>query len=178
MYGQLGVSEKVLKFSKEIEASLKERFEAIDEIAEYNQLKVIKAMQEARVSDIHFAGTTGYGYNDLGRDTLETVYAKAFHGEDALVRPQLISGTHALTVALSGNLRPGDEILSPVGKPYDTLEEVIGIRDSVGSLKEYGITYRQVDLLENGDFDYENIKKAINEKTKLIEIQRSNGYAT
>lgn len=178
MYGQLGVSEKVLKFSKEIEASLKERFVAIDEIAEYNQLKVIKAMQEARVSDIHFAGTTGYGYNDLGRDTLETVYAKAFHGEDALVRPQLISGTHALTVALSGNLRPGDEILSPVGKPYDTLEEVIGIRDSVGSLKEYGITYRQVDLLENGDFDYENIKKAINEKTKLIEIQRSKGYAT
>lgn len=178
MYGQLGVSEKVLNFSKEIEASLKERFEAIDEIAEYNQLKVIKAMQEARVSDIHFAGTTGYGYNDLGRDTLETVYAKAFHGEDALVRPQLISGTHALTVALSGNLRPGDEILSPVGKPYDTLEEVIGIRDSVGSLKEYGITYRQVDLLENGDFDYENIKKAINEKTKLIEIQRSKGYAT
>lgn len=178
MYGQLGVSEKVLKFSKEIESSLKERFEAIDEIAEYNQLKVIKAMQEARVSDIHFAGTTGYGYNDLGRDTLETVYAKAFHGEDALVRPQLISGTHALTVALSGNLRPGDEILSPVGKPYDTLEEVIGIRDSVGSLKEYGITYRQVDLLENGDFDYENIKKAINEKTKLIEIQRSKGYAT
>ena len=178
MYGQLGVSEKVLKFSKEIEASLKERFEAIDEIAEYNQLKVIKAMQEARVSDIHFAGTTGYGYNDLGRDTLETVYAKAFHGEDALVRPQLISGTHALTVALSGNLRPGDEILSPVGKPYDTLEEVIGIRDSVGSLKEYGITYRQVDLLENGDFDYENIKKSINEKTKLIEIQRSKGYAT
>ena len=178
MYGQLGVSEKVLKFSKEIEASLKERFEAIDEIAEYNQLKVIKAMQEARVSDIHFAGTTGYGYNDLGRDTLETVYAKAFHGEDALVRPQLISGTHALTVALSGNLRPGDEILSPVGKPYDTIEEVIGIRDSVGSLKEYGITYRQVDLLENGDFDYENIKKAINEKTKLIEIQRSKGYAT
>ena len=178
MYGQLGVSEKVLKFSKEIESSLKERFEAIDEIAEYNQLKVIKAMQEARVSDIHFAGTTGYGYNDLGRDTLETVYAKAFHGEDALVRPQLISGTHALTVALSGNLRPGDEILSPVGKPYDTLEEVIGIRDSVGSLKEYGITYRQVDLLESGDFDYENIKKAINEKTKLIEIQRSKGYAT
>ena len=178
MYGQLGVSEKVLNFSKEIEASLKERFEVIDEIAEYNQLKVIKAMQEARVSDIHFAGTTGYGYNDLGRDTLETVYAKAFHGEDALVRPQLISGTHALTVALSGNLRPGDEILSPVGKPYDTLEEVNGIRDSVGSLKEYGITYRQVDLLENGDFDYENIKKAINEKTKLIEIQRSKGYAT
>ena len=178
MYGQLGISEKVLNFAKEIEASLKERFEAIDEVAEYNQVKVIKAMQDARVSDVHFAATTGYGYNDLGRDTLEEVYAKAFHGEDALVRPQLISGTHALTVAMAGNLRPGDEILSPVGKPYDTLEEVIGIRDSVGSLKEYGITYSQVDLLPNGDFDYENIKKAINERTKLIEIQRSKGYDT
>ena len=178
MYGQLGISEKVLNFAKEIEASLKERFEAIDEVAEYNQVKVIKAMQDARVSDVHFAATTGYGYNDLGRDTLEEVYAKAFHGEDALVRPQLISGTHALTVAMAGNLRPGDEILSPVGKPYDTLEEVIGIHDSVGSLKEYGITYSQVDLLPNGDFDYENIKKAINERTKLIEIQRSKGYDT
>ena len=141
MYGELGISEKVLNYGREIEKSLHDRFEAIDKTAEYNQLKVIKAMQEARVSDIHFAGTTGYGYNDLGRDTLEEVYAKAFHGEDALVRQQLISGTHALTIALSGNLRPGDEILSPVGKPYDTLEEVIGIRDSVGSLKEFGITY-------------------------------------
>ena len=178
MYGQFGIDEKVLNFAKEVEASLKERFEAIDEVAEYNQMKVIKAMQDARVSDVHFAATTGYGYNDLGRDTLEEVYAKAFHGEDALVRPQLISGTHALTIAMSGNLRPGDEILSPVGKPYDTLEEVIGIRDSVGSLKEYGITYRQVDLLSDGGFDYENIRKAINEKTKLIEIQRSKGYDT
>lgn len=178
MYGQLGISEKVVNFAKEVELSLKERFEAIDEVAEYNQMKVLKAMQDAHVSDIHFAATTGYGYNDLGRDTLEEVYAKAFHGEDALVRPQLISGTHALTVALSGNLRPGDEILSPVGKPYDTLEEVIGIRDSVGSLKEYGITYRQVDLLPDGSFDYENIRKAINEKTKLVEIQRSKGYDT
>ena len=178
MYGELGISEKVLNYGREIEKSLHDRFEAIDKTAEYNQLKVIKAMQEARVSDIHFAGTTGYGYNDLGRDTLEEVYAKAFHGEDALVRPQLISGTHALTIALSGNLRPGDEILSPIGKPYDTLEEVIGIRDSVGSLKEFGITYSQVDLLPNGDFDFENIKKAINERTKLIEIQRSKGYAT
>ena len=178
MYGQFGIDEKVLNFAKEVEASLKERFEAIDEVAEYNQMKVIKAMQDARVSDVHFAATTGYGYNDLGRDTLEEVYAKAFHGEDALVRPQLISGTHALTIAMSGNLRPGDEILSPVGKPYDTLEEVIGIRDSVGSLKEYGITYRQVDLLPDGGFDYENIRKAINEKTKLIEIQRSKGYDT
>ena len=178
MYEQLGISEKVLKFARETEAALKERFEEIDRVAEYNQLKVIKAMQEARVSDIHFAGTTGYGYNDLGRDTLEEVYARAFHGEDALVRPQLISGTHALTVALSGNLRPGDEILSPVGKPYDTLEEVIGIRDSVGSLKEFGITYSQVDLLPDGSFDFEGIRKAINERTKLVEIQRSKGYAT
>ena len=178
MYEQLGISEKVLKFARETEAALKERFEEIDGVAEYNQLKVIKAMQEARVSDIHFAGTTGYGYNDLGRDILEEVYARAFHGEDALVRPQLISGTHALTVALSGNLRPGDEILSPVGKPYGTLEEVIGIRDSVGSLKEFGITYSQVDLLPDGSFDFEGIRKAINERTKLVEIQRSKGYAT
>lgn len=178
LYGQLGISETVLNYAAEVEWSLKERFEAIDAVAEFNQTKVIKAMQEARVSDIHFAATTGYGYNDLGRDTLEEVYAKAFHGEDALVRPQLISGTHALTVALSGNLRPGDEILSPVGKPYDTLEGVIGIRECPGSLKEYGISYRQVDLLPNGDFDYANIRKAINEKTKLVEIQRSKGYDT
>ena len=178
MYGKLGISPEVLKFGTEIENSLKERFLAIDENAEFNQMKVLKAMQDARVSDIHFAATTGYGYNDLGRDTLEEVYAKAFHAESALVRPQLISGTHALHIALSGNLRPGDELLSPVGKPYDTLEEVIGIRDSAGSLKEYGVQYRQVDLLEDGSFDYENIAKAINEKTKLVTIQRSKGYAT
>lgn len=178
MYEGLGITPAVQKFCTEIEAQLKERFEAIDETAEYNQMKVLKAMQEARVSDIHFAATTGYGYNDLGRDVLEEVYAKAFHGESALVRPQLISGTHALHVALSGNLRPGDELLSPVGKPYDTLEEVIGIRDSVGSLKEYGVVYRQVDLLEDSSFDFENIRKAINEKTKLVTIQRSKGYAT
>lgn len=178
MYEGLGITPAVQNFCTEIEAQLKERFEAIDETAEYNQMKVLKAMQEARVSDIHFAATTGYGYNDLGRDVLEEVYAKAFHGESALVRPQLISGTHALHVALSGNLRPGDELLSPVGKPYDTLEEVIGIRDSVGSLKEYGVVYRQVDLLEDGSFDFENIRKAINEKTKLVTIQRSKGYAT
>ena len=178
MYEGLGITPAVQKFCTEIEAQLKERFEAIDETAEYNQMKVLKAMQEARVSDIHFAATTGYGYNDLGRDVLEEVYAKAFHGESALVRPQLISGTHALHVALSGNLRPGDELLSPVGQHYDTLEEVIGIRDSVGSLKEYGVVYRQVDLLEDGSFDFENIRKAINEKTKLVTIQRSKGYAT
>lgn len=168
MYEGLGITPAVQKFCTEIEAQLKERFEAIDETAEYNQMKVLKAMQEARVSDIHFAATTGYGYNDLGRDVLEEVYAKAFHGESALVRPQLISGTHALHVALSGNLRPGDELLSPVGKPYDTLEEVIGIRDSVGSLKEYGVVYRQVDLLEDGSFVLKISEKQSNEKTKLV----------
>ena len=157
------------------EEHLKERFEEIDKRAEFNQMKVIKAMQDNRVSDIHFAATTGYGYNDLGRDTLEAVYASAFHGESALVRPQLTCGTHALAVALASNLRPGDELLSPVGKPYDTLEEVIGIRDSIGSLKEYGVSYRQVDLLPDGSFDFENIRKAINEKTKLVTIQRSKG---
>lgn len=177
MYGELGISPEVLKFGTEIEKTLKARFLEIDENAEFNQMKVLKAMQDAHVSDIHFAATTGYGYNDLGRDTLEDVYAKAFHAESALVRPQLISGTHALHIALSGNLRPGDELLSPVGKPYDTLEEVIGIRDSVGSLKEYGVQYRQVDLLEDGSFDYDNIAKAINENTKLVTIQRSKGYA-
>jgi cystathionine beta-lyase family protein involved in aluminum resistance len=178
MYENLGICKKVLDFGKDIEVSLKERFQEIDDNAEYNQMKVIKAMQDNRVSDIHFAATTGYGYNDLGRDTLEAVYASVFHTETALVRPNLISGTHALSIALSGNLRPGDELLSPAGKPYDTLEEVIGIRESTGSLKEYGVIYRQVDLLPNGTFDYESIKKAINEKTKLITIQRSKGYDT
>ena len=178
MYQCLGLSPQVFNFGKKIETSLKERFEAIDARAEYNQMTVLQAMQENRVSDIHFAATTGYGYNDLGRDTLEQVYASVFHSESALVRPQLISGTHALHIALSGNLRPGDELLSPAGKPYDTLEEVIGIRDSVGSLKEYGVIYRQVDLLPDGTFDYENIRKAISQKTKLVTIQRSKGYDT
>lgn len=178
MYENLGISRQILDFGREIAESLTDRFKEIDETAEYNQLKVIGAMQENRVSDIHFAATTGYGYNDLGRDTLEKVYASIFHTESALVRPNLISGTHALTVALSGNLRPGDELLSPVGKPYDTLEEVIGIRKSVGSLKEYGVTYRQVDLLSDGSFDYDAIEKAVNEKTKLVTIQRSKGYDT
>ena len=178
MYEQLGIEKKVLEFGKEIEGLLSERFAAIDETAEYNQLKVIKAMQDNRASDIHFAATTGYGYNDLGRDTLEDVYASVFHTESALVRPNLISGTHALHVALSGNLRPGDELLSPVGKPYDTLEEVIGIRESAGSLKEYGVIYRQVDLLPDGSFDFDGIAAAVGEKTKLVTIQRSKGYAT
>ncbi len=178
MYQSLGISPQVLEFAKDTEHMLKHRFELIDSRAEYNQLKVIKAMQDNKVSDIHFAATTGYGYNDLGRDTLEAVYASVFRAESALARPQLISGTHALHVALSGNLRPGDELLSPNGKPYDTLEEVIGIRESPGSLKEYGVTYRQVDLLPDGTFDFEGIRKAISEKTKLMTIQRPKGYAT
>ena len=178
MYQSLGISPQVLEFAKDTEHMLKHRFELIDSRAESNQLKVIKAMQDNKVSDIHFAATTGYGYNDLGRDTLEAVYASVFRAESALARPQLISGTHALHVALSGNLRPGDELLSPNGKPYDTLEEVIGIRESPGSLKEYGVTYRQVDLLPDGTFDFEGIRKAISEKTKLMTIQRSKGYAT
>lgn len=178
MYKDLKIDEKVLQFGLEIEKKLKERFEAIDQVAEFNQLKVIKAMQENKVSDVHFSATTGYGYNDIGRDTLESVYASAFHAEDALVRPQITCGTHALTIALAANLRPGDELLSPVGKPYDTLEGVIGIRETKGSLAEYGITYSQVDLLEDGSFDYEGIRKAINEHTKLITIQRSKGYQT
>ena len=178
IYAGLGISRPVLEYGLKIEEQLKDRFQAIDKRAEYNQLKVLRGMQENRVSDIHFAATTGYGYNDLGRDTLEAVYASVFHGESALVRPQLISGTHALNIALSGNLRPGDELLSPVGKPYDTLEEVIGIRPSCGSLKEYGVTYQQVDLKEGGSFDYEGIREALNERTRLVTIQRSKGYAT
>jgi len=159
-------------------ASLTEHFAAIDRIAEMNQGKVIGAMQKNRVNATHFAATTGYGYNDFGRDNLEKVYADVFHTEAALVRPQITCGTHALTVALSANLLPGDELLSPAGGPYDTLEEVIGIRPSPCSLKEYGVTYRQVDLLPDGGFDYDNIKKAIHDKTKLVTIQRSKGYKT
>lgn len=177
-YTNMGICEELLHFSDSIEDSLKERFIEIDQIAEYNQQKVIMAMQKHKVSDIHFAATTGYGYNDLGRDTLEEVYASIFNAESALVRPSLTCGTHALTIALSANLRPGDELLSPVGKPYDTLEGVIGIRKTLGSLKEYGISYRQVDLLDNGEFDYEGIKKAINSSTKMVTIQRSKGYQT
>ena len=178
MYLKFGISDKVVDLSKQVLKNLEKRFTQIDENAEYNQMKVLSAMQKNKVSDIHFAATTGYGYNDLGRDVLEDVYADTFRGEAALVRPQLVSGTHALHVALSGNLRPGDELLSPVGKPYDTLEEVIGIRNSRGSLKEYGITYSQVDLKDDGNFDYEGIRNAINERTKLVTIQRSKGYAT
>ena len=177
-YEAMGITKEVYEFGNKIEKSLKERFDAIDKTVEYNQMKVIDAMQKKRVSAECFQATSGYGYNDLGRDTLEEVYAECFHGEAALVRPQITCGTHALALALMSNLRPGDELLSPVGKPYDTLEEVIGIRPSKGSLAEYGITYRQVDLLEHRDFDFEGIRKAINEKTKLVTIQRSKGYDT
>lgn len=178
MYEQLGISSKVYEFGREIEESLKERFEEFDRVAEYNQMKVLLAMQKNRVSEECFGASSGYGYNDFGRDTLEKVYADTFHTEACLVRPQIACGTHALAIALFGNLRPGDEMLAPAGKPYDTLEEVIGIRPSKGSLAEYGISYRQVDLLSDGTFDYENIKKSINEKTRLVAIQRSKGYQT
>ncbi len=178
IYKELGISDKVYRFCKEILNRLKPRFDEIDQNAEYNQLKVLKAMQDNKVSEACLLGTTGYGYNDLGRETLEAVYASLFHAEDALVRPQITCGTHALALALMSNLRPGDELLSPVGKPYDTLEEVIGIRPSKGSLAEYGISYRQVDLCPDGGFDFEKIKNAINEKTRLVTIQRSKGYQT
>ena len=178
MYKNMGICDEVYDYCDNIIRSLHDRFEEIDKNAEYNQMKVIKAMQDNKVAEMHLSGTTGYGYNDDGRDTLEKVYSDIFKTEDALVRPQIICGTHALNVALSSNLRPGDELLSPVGKPYDTMDEIIGIRSSKGSLAEYGITYAQVDLLPDGGFDYEGIKNAINERTKLVTIQRSKGYAS
>lgn len=178
IYKQLGISDQVYRFSEKILAQLRPRFDEIDQNAEYNQLKVLKAMQDNKVSEACLLGTTGYGYNDIGRETLEAVYASVFHAEDALVRPQITCGTHALALALISNLRPGDELLSPVGKPYDTLEEVIGIRPSKGSLAEYGISYRQVDLLSDGSFDYDSIQAAVNNKTRLVTIQRSKGYQT
>ena len=178
LYAQMGISEAVLRFGEERLAELGERFAEIDAVAEHNQAKVLYAMQKNRVASNHFNLSTGYGYDDLGRDTLEQIYADIFHTESALVRPQISCGTHALALALGANLLPGDELLSPVGAPYDTLEEVIGIRPAGGSLKEYGVTYAQVDLLPDGGFDYDGIRKAIHEKTKLITIQRSKGYAT
>lgn len=178
MYKSLGISGEVFAYGQQIEKELKGRFAAIDETAQYNQLKVLHAMQKCRVGDIHFASTSGYGYNDLGRDKLEEVYAEAFHAEAALVRPQITCGTHALSVALAANLRPGDELLAVSGKPYDTLEEVIGIRPSRGSLAEYGVTYRQVDLLPDDRFDLEGIRSAVSGRTKMVHIQRSKGYQT
>ena len=178
LYNGMGISPAVYTYGEKALDGLKERFAAIDKVAEYNQAKVISAMQKNRVSAACFAATTGYGYDDVGRDNLERVYADVFHTEAALVRPQITCGTHALTVALSANLLPGDELLSPVGLPYDTLQEVIGIRPSPCSLAEYGVNYKQVDLLSDGTFDYDNIRKAIGPKTKMITIQRSKGYAT
>jgi len=177
-YKQLHLSEPVIRYCEAIEETLKNRFAEIEEVAEYNQMKVLAAMQKNRVAENHFAESTGYGYNDSGRETLEQVYADIFHTEAALVRPQLTCGTHALTVALSANLRPGDELFSPVGKPYDTLEGVIGIREQKGSLAEFGISYRQTDLLPDGSFDFDGIRASINDKTKLVTIQRSKGYQT
>ena len=178
IYKELGIKKEVYEFGQRAEEELASRFREFEKTAEYNQLKVLHAMQKNRVNEGCFQYASGYGYNDQGRDTLEAVYASAFHTEAALVRPQITCGTHALALALAANLRPGDELLSPVGKPYDTLEEVIGIRESKGSLAEYGITYRQVELLEDGYFDYPAIKEALNEKTKLVTIQRSKGYQT
>lgn len=178
IYERMGISREVHAYGQKIEKELCARFAAIDETAEYNQLKVLGAMQKCRVSDVHFAGTSGYGYNDLGRETLEAVYAEAFHAQSALVRPQITCGTHALAVALAANLRPGDELLAISGRPYDTLEEVIGIRPSSGSLQEYGVTYRQVDLLPDDRFDLDGIRAAMNEHTKMVHIQRSKGYQT
>ena len=178
MYERLGLSDKVLAFGEEVLSSLKERFAAIDETAEYNQAKVLYAMQKNRVSAGCFAATTGYGYDDMGREVLEKVYADCFHTEAALVRPQITCGTQALAEALSSQLRTCDELLSPVGRPYDTLEEVIGIRESPCSLKEYGVSYRQVDLLPDGSFDYDGIRAALNDRTRLVTIQRSKGYQT
>ena len=178
MYQEMGIDQDVYAYGQKITEDLKERFAEIDETAEYNQLKVLHAMQKNRVSDIHFAATSGYGYNDLGRDTLESVYADTFHAEAGLVRPQITCGTHALAIALAANLRPGDELLAVSGKPYDTLEEVIGIRPSNGSLAEYGVTYRQVDLKADSSFDLDGIRAAVNEKTKMVHIQRSKGYQT
>lgn len=179
MYQQFGIKEDVLHLGNQVLKDIENRFLQIDETAEINQLKVIHAMQKNRVAENHLYGTTGYGYNDSGRDTLEKVYADIFHAEDALVRSQITCGTHALTIALSSLLRPGDELLSPVGKPYDTLEGIIGIEgtNTKGSLREFGIRYRQVDLLADSSFDYEGIRAAINEKTKLVTIQRSKGYS-
>ncbi|MBR5977243.1 MAG: methionine gamma-lyase family protein, partial [Clostridia bacterium] len=163
LYENFGISKKVVDLSEEIIVSLKDRFSDIDKVAELNQMKVLGAMQKNRVSAACFAGTTGYGHDDLGRDTLEKVYANVFHTDAALVRGQITCGTHALAVALMANLLPGDEMLCPAGKPYDTLEEVIGIRDCPGSLKEYGVTYRQVDLLPDNSFDFDGIRAAIND---------------
>ena len=178
LYESLGLSKDVFELGEKTEKTLEERFKKLDQVAEYNQLKVLNAFRSHRVSEAHFVPTTGYGSDDLGRDTLEEVYAEIFGAESALVRAQLVSGTHALSTALSGNLRPGDELLYISGGPYDTLEGVIGIRKERGCLFEYGVTYNQVELLDGGEFDFDKIKAAINNKAKIVAIQRSRGYST
>jgi len=178
MYEEMGISREIFEFGEKVAESLQDRFREIDKNAGYNQMKVVRAFQKNRISAEHFNGTTGYGYNDAGRDDLEKVFADTFHTEDALVRPQITCGTHALALALAANLRPGDEMISISGKPYDTLEEVIGIRPSRGSLQEYGITYKQVELKPDGSFDFDAIKEALGDRTRLVEIQRSKGYLT
>ena len=178
MYESFGIERDVYDYAKTILDGLKERFEAVDANAEYNQLKVLCAMQKNRVSEADLKGSTGYGYDDLGRDRLERIYADTFGCEDALVRPQIACGTQAITLALFSNLRPGDELLYISGKPYDTLESVIGIRDCLGSLAEYGITYAQADLTPDGHFDEKSIREKICDRTKIVAIQRSKGYDT
>nr|WP_314278059.1 methionine gamma-lyase family protein [uncultured Peptostreptococcus sp.] len=177
LLSKYGIDKKIFDLAKDVDQEIQIQFDKIKEIREYNQLKVLNAMQEAGLSDNHFNWTTGYGYNDIGREKLEEIYAKIFHAEDALVRPQIVNGTHALSLTVQGLVRPGDEILSITSAPYDTLQGVIGIREEKGSLKEFGVSYRQVDFLESGDIDIESVKMAINEKTKLVMIQRSKGYA-
>lgn len=178
MYSDLGIKEKIIELTKEAENNLQKEFKKIDEICEYNSLKVLNAFRKNNVSEIHFNSTTGYGYNDLGREVIEKVFADVFNTEDALVRSQFISGSHALTVALFAYLRPNDTLLSITGKPYDTLDEVIGIIDNPSSLKSFGVKYEQIDLI-NDDFDYDKIENYLkNNKVKLIEIQRSKGYST
>ena len=174
---EFNIDKRIVDLSEEAEEKVSHLFKEIDRIAEYNHLKVLKAMQESRLGENHFEGSTGYGYNDAGRDKLEEIYARVFKTEDALIRPQIISGTHALSLALSGNLKYGDELLSPVGEPYDTLKGVIGINPTKGSLAEHGVIYKQVNLLSDESFDYENIRKALSAKTKMVTIQRSKGYS-
>ena len=178
MYQELGISKKVEDLAIKTENELKEEFNKVDKICEMNSLKVLKAFQDNNVSEVHFGTTTGYGYDDIGRETIEKIYSQIFKSEDSLVRNQFISGTHALTVTLFGLLRPGDTLLSISGEPYDTLHEVIGIKENASSLKSFGVNYSQIDLLDN-DFDYEKIQDTLrNNKIKVIEIQRSKGYST
>ena len=177
-YEKLGIAEDIIKLSKDVEKELVEEFEKLDELCEYNSLKVLTAFQNNNISEAHFSQTTGYGYGDIGRDAIENIFAEVLGAEDALVRNQFISGSHALTVTLFACLRPGDTLLSITGKPYDTLDEVIGIVDNPSSLKSFGVNYEQIDLIDN-DFDIPKIKKRLLEsKVKLIEIQRSKGYST